>query len=325
MTRLVVFPSPIAATIAVIFVGCRAPGPMATQALLDDLDQRYEAIQVHSEPFGPGGGIVLETAYRTLRDGKAQGRWPVVGLEDLWVEAIQEGATLFNDPARRWGKTTAEETKDMIGQTTIGPWQITVTNVKTKYGLPYGVRPGWPDARVYAYCRDHPGIQVKMIADYIQEAYTKYGRRGPYGIQRYFWLEGYTRGWIGQGEWNKSVLPKPPDGDWRKLTPEMKADTGFYAKQILVGWRGNPRGLLYWLWVTGDLDGAREALRTWRDQTRMIWDDTVGDAVSTDEPGAFAISPADLEYMERFPECHRVITRLVKTVLSEPAAPEHAN
>jgi hypothetical protein len=240
-----------------------------------------------------------------------------VGLEDLWTECIQEGAGLFNDPDRRWGKTTAEETKDMIGQTTIGPWQITVTNVKTKYGLPYGVRPDWSDEKVYTYCRDHPDIQAKMIADYVQEAYTKYGRRGPYGIQRYFWLEAYVRGWIGQGRWDLSVLPTPPDGDWRRLTPAMKANTGFYAKQVLVGWRGNPRGLLYWLWATNDLDAVREVLRTWRYQKKMVWDEKLGDAVSTDEPGNFAIRPRDLKYMRPFTECHTVLTRLVNEVLAE--------
>lgn len=294
-------------------LGCRtAPAPRTSrQASLDDLDRRYEAILERIEPFGEGGKIVLDTAYRVLREGKAEGKWPRVGLEDLWAESIKEGRSLFNQPERRWGKTTAEETKDMIGQTTIGPWQITVTNVKTIYGLPYGVQPDWPDAKVYVYCRDHPEIQAKMISDYIQEAYTKYGKRGPYGIQRYFWLEAYVKGWIGQGEWDKSVLPTAPDGDWTKLTPEMKADTGFYAKQLLLGSRHNPYGLLYWLWVTGDEAGIREALRTWRDQKKRVWDDELGDAVLTEEPGDFAIRPEDLKYLEQFPECHADLTRLV--------------
>ncbi len=280
------------------------------------LDHRYQAILAHSEPYGPGGKIVLDVAYRVLQEGHAAGRWPQVSLEDLWTEAIQEGGGLFNQPERRWGKTTAAETKDMIGQTTIGPWQITVTNVKTKYGLPYGVQPDWPDAQVYAFCRDHPEIQVRMIADYIEEAYTKYGRRGPYGIQRYFWLEGYTRRWIGQGAWDKSVLPEPPGGDWTKLTDAMKADTGFYAKQVLIGWRGNPRGLLYWLWVTGDEAGIRAALRNWRDQRKMIWDEGAGDAVLTSQPGEFAIQPEDLRYVPR-PECSAALTRIVHEVLAE--------
>ena len=304
-------------SVFVSVAGCTGALRVPEPAIVRDLDRRYEAILRHAEPYGDGGGIVLGVAYRVLREGKAAGKWPVVGLEDLWAESIQEGAGLFNDPDRRWGKTTAEETKDMIGQTTIGPWQITVTNVKTKYGLPYGVRPDWPDHKVYTYCRDHPEIQAKMIADYIQEAYTNYGRRGPYGIQRYFWLEAYVRGWIGEGAWDKSVLPTAPDGDWKKLTPEMKADTGFYAKQLLVGWRGNPRGLLYWLWVTGDVDGIRQALRTWRDQRVMIWDDKLQDAVLTTEPGDFAIRPDDLRYMRKFPECHAELTRIVAQILEE--------
>lgn len=296
---------------------CQAPQPRPSPAQLADLDQRFQAIADHSAAYGPGGKIVLETAYRTLRTGQAEGKWPLVGLEDLWVEAIQEGGALFNQPDRRWGKTTAAETKDMIGQTTIGPWQITVTNVKSKYGRPYGAQPDWSDAQVYAYCRDHPEMQVQMIADYIQEAYSTYGPRGPYGIQRYFWLEAYVRGWIGQGKWDQSVLPNPPDGDWTKLTPEMKADTGFYAKQILLGWRGNPRGLFYWLWVTGDTAAIRDTLRTWRDQRQMVWDATANDAVATNEPGDYAIYPADLQYVKVFPECHTELVNLVLEVLME--------
>lgn len=307
----------VALGVMLMLSGCATVPATRAQADLKDLDRRYAALLEHSDPYGPGGKIVLDTAYRVLREGHAEGRWPLVGLEDLWVEAIQEGAGLFNQPDRRWGLTTAAETKDMLGQTTIGPWQITVTNVKTKYGLPYGVNPDWPDAKVYTYCRDHPEIQARMICDYIQEAYTKYGRRGPYGIQRYFWLEGYTRGWIGQGAWDKSVLPEPPGGDWTRLTPEMKADTGFYAKQILVGWRGNPRGLLYWLWVTGDVDAIRDTLRTWRDQRLMVWDESIGDAVLTDQPGNFAVHPDDLRYVAAFPECYADLVRLVNEVLAE--------
>ncbi|MCP4594598.1 MAG: hypothetical protein GY842_28030 [bacterium] len=298
-------------------VGCRSC-PQTMEGLSPPtLDQRHTAILAHSKPYRDGGRTVLEVAHRVLREGQAHGKWSAVGLEDLWVEAIQEGASLFNDPQRCWGRTTAVETKDMLGQTTIGPWQITITNVKTVYGLPYGVQSDWPNDRVYAFCRAHPEIQAGMIADYVQEAYTRYGRRGPYGIQRYFWLEAYVRGWIGQGTWDESVLPTPPDGDWCKLTPEMKADTGFYAKQVLLGWRGNPRGLLYWLWVTGDEDAIRDALRAWRDQRKMVWDDVRSDAISTSQPGGFAIQPADLRHLLEFPECYGVVERIVREVLEE--------
>jgi len=303
-----------------IATGCQT---MATRSKkvspVSDLDRRYQAIVQNIEPYGEGGKIVLDIAYRVLREGKAEGKWSLVGLEDLWAESIQEGRGLMNDPDRRWGKTTAEETKDMIGQTTIGPWQITITNVKNIYGLPYGISPDWPDSKVYVYCRDHPEVQAKMIADYIQEAYTKYGKRSPYGIQRYFWIEAYVKGWIGQGIWDKSVLPEAPGGDWTKLTPEMKADTGFYAKQVLVGWKHSP-GLLYWLCVTGDQAGIREALRTWRDQKIMVWDDNLGeggDATLTSKPGQFAVQPGDFKYLEAYPECQGLLQNLAREVLDE--------
>ncbi len=313
------FPLHAATIIGLLLAGGCGSAVRARQAV-GDLDRRHQAIAAASDAYGEGGGIVLDTAWRVLREGRAEGRWPLVGLEDLWVEAIQEGASLFNKPDRRWGMTSAAETKDMIGQTTIGPWQITVTNVRTRYGLPYGVSPDWSEAEVYAFCRDHPEIQVKMIADYIQEAYTDYGRRSPYGIQRYFWLEGYTRGWIGRGRWDESVLPTPPDGDWTKLTPEMKADTGFYAKQVLLGWRGNSRGLLYWLCVTGDDEALRDTLRTWRDQRRMTWNEASSRAVQTDEPGGYVVKAEDLKYLEAHPACHTKVRRIVEEVLRERTA-----
>jgi len=303
--------------VATLFVACTPVGWAVAEATSPTLETRYERIVARMEPFGEGGKIVLDVAHDVLSEGRADGKWDLVGLEDLWAESIKEGGVLFNKPEKRWGKTTAEETRDMIGQTTIGPWQITVTNVKNEYGLPYGVQEDWSNNQVMDYCREHPEIQAKMISDYIQKAYTQYGKRSPYGIQRYFWLEAYVKGEIGQGEWDKSVLPVAPDGDWRKLTPEMKADTGFYAKQLVCGNSHNPHGLLYWLCVTGDGEGIRDLLRTWRDQKKMIWDADKKDAVLTDEPGHFAIHAEDLKYMERFPECHSRVTKLVNEVLAE--------
>ena len=163
--------------------------------------------------------------------------------------------------------------------------------MKNTFGIPYGIRPDWPEAKVYAFCRDHPEVQAKMIADYIQNSYSKYGHRGPYAIQNYFWFEAYVRGWIGQGEWDKSVLAEAPGGDWRKLTPEMKANTGFYAKQVLVGHRGNPQGMLFWFWAAGDTQTVRETLRTWRDQKKMVYNAEEKSSVLSADPGGFAIQP----------------------------------
>ena len=42
-------------------------------------------------------------------------------------------------------------------------------------------------------------------------------------------------------------------------------ETGFYAKQLLLGSRFNPEGLLYWLYVSGDLQAIRQTLQTWSD------------------------------------------------------------
>jgi len=282
-----------------------------------DLDRRYEAILAASAPFGEGGREVLEVAYRVLREGRAEGRWPLVGLEDLWAEAIKEGTVLFNRPERRWGLTTADETADMLGQNTIGPWQITVRNVRYIYGRPYGIEPDWPDVKVYTFCRDNPDIQARMIADYIQEAYEKYGRRSPYGIQCYFSLRAFVRGTIGMGRWDQSVLPAAPGGNPALISPQDKANTGFYAKQLLLGTRTQPHGLLYWLWVTGDLDAIREVLRVWRDQRCFVWDEIRQKPRLTNVDGLFAIQPDDLKYLAVFPGCCPAVQPLVREVLAE--------
>jgi hypothetical protein len=99
----------------------------------------------------------------------------------------------------------------------------------------------------------------------------------------------------------------------------MKADTGFYAKQVLVGWKHSP-GLLYWLCVTGDGAGIREALQIWRDQKIMVWDDSVsegGDAVLTSQPGRFAVQPEDFKYLDAYPQCQRLLQNLAREVLDE--------
>jgi len=266
---------------------------------IDALQNRFTQILARSDQFGDGGKIVLETAYHTLAAGQAIGRWPDVGLEDLWTHAIKEGGVLFNKPDARWAKTGPQETKDMIGQTTIGPWQITVGNVKNKFGQPYGVSPDWPDADVFTYCKARPEMQAGMISDYIQEAYAQYGRRSPYAIQKYFWLEAFIKNEISQAaEWDKSVLPNPPDGDWKKLTPAMKADTGFYAKQIVCGTKENPNGLLWWLWVTHAHDEIREVFMTWRRQSVRVWDEAKSTATATGEQTiTFAITRDDLRYI----------------------------
>lgn len=250
-----------------------------------------------SRDTGDGGRQVLETGYHALAAGRALLRWPEVGLEDLWAHALKEGRSLFNNDNARWGRTGPRETKDMIGQTTIGPWQITIQNVQNDYGLPYGITPEWKQGDVFDYCQNNPAVQAGMICDYIQRSYSTLGKRSPFAIQRYFWLEAFVKTEIGQGTWDKSVLPNPPDGDWKKLTPEMKADTGFYAKQILLGTSYNPRGLLYWLWATGDLEGLKGTLDAWKTQRDGTWDAAANTVKWGEATGRYAIKAEDLKYV----------------------------
>lgn len=291
--------------------GADPPAPIQA-----DLDARYEALRAECGPYGPGGEAVLEVAYRVLREGRADGLWPDVGLEDLWAEAVKEGAVLFNRPERRWGLTRSDDSLTLAGQKTLGPWQMTVSNIKNAYGLPYGIEPEWSDTQVYRFCRARPELQARMIADYIQEAYSLYGRRGPYGIQRYFALSPFVRGEIGRGEWDDPVLPSGSGGP-SSLSAAAKAGTGFYGKQLLLGTYACPRGLLYWLWVTGDFEGIRRTLRTWRDQRLMVWDAARNRPVLTEEDADFDIRPEDLKYLEQFPECHADLVELVREVQAE--------
>lgn len=262
-----------------------------------DLQQRFERLLAASGDYGAGGREVLEVAYHVLAAGRALRRWPDVGLEDLWAHAIKEGRSLFPDPRRRWGRTGPLETRDMIGQTTVGPWQMTLDNVRRVYGLPYGIAPDWSEARVFEFLRGEPAVQAGMICDYIQLSYSTLGRRSPHAIQRYFWLEAYVRGEIGRGAWDRSVLPVAPDGDWTRLTPAMKADTGFYAMQVVAGAESNPHGLLWWLWVSGDVEGIADLLRTWRDEPARTWDEAAGESRPTTRPGGFALSREHLRYL----------------------------
>src|SRR5262245_53346001 len=211
------------------------------------LMQRYERIRNSAASHGPGGLAVLDMAYKAMSDSR------LAGLEDLWATALKEGRTLFRSD-RLWKATGPGETGDMLGQTTIGPWQITIENAR-EYGSVYGVQSDWSTSKVAAFLEQHPELQAKIAHDFIEESYRNLGRRTPMAIQRYFWLDGYLQKKIGQGPWHASVLAKPG----------AMENTGFYAKQLLLGSRFNPQGLLYWLYISEDKAGIQETLRTWFD------------------------------------------------------------
>ena len=295
------------------------PAAARVAATLDPVAADFHKMRAASGAFGDGGVIVLTVGAEALTEGKKAGKWPDVELTDLWAHAIKEGSVLFNAPERRWGKTGPEETADIIGQTTIGPWQMTIQNVKHKYGPKYGVDPAWDDEAVYTFCRDNPKVQASMISDLIQENYDLLGKRSPYAIQCYFWLEAYAKREIGQGPWDKRVLPTAPDGDWKKLTPEMKADTGFYAKQLVCGSPTNHYGLLYWLAVTEKDAEIADLLRTWKNQYHRAWDAKSGTTIRTAQPGNFAIGEEDLKYLAAFPAEHARVLGILKQLAGERA------
>lgn len=212
------------------------------------LEERLQRIEADSGEYGDGGLSVLKSAFAALSGGQYQ----LVGLEDLWATALKEGRTLFPNK-RLWGATSPIQTGDMLGQTTIGPWQITIANAR-EFGAGHGVVKTWSDSQVVSFLESSPAVQARISADFIEDSYVRYGRRAPYAIQSYFWLDAFARKKIGQGAWYASVLAK---------SPEQMAQTGFYAKQLLLGSRFNPEGLLYWLYRTGDETAVRDTLALW--------------------------------------------------------------
>jgi len=215
------------------------------------LQDRFEKIEAVSAEYGAGGQAVLREAFATLshRD------YSQTGIEDLWAIALKEGKNLF-DRQILWSSTGPLQTGDMLGQITIGPWQLTLTNAR-RYGKLYGIQPSWNDNQLVSFLREAPRIQASLAADYIEEAYRTHGRRTPYALQSYFWLDAFLQKRIGQGPWYASVIADKPDQ--RRLT-------GFYAKQLQLGSRFNPKGLLYWLYTTGDEEAILEILRSWAER-----------------------------------------------------------
>lgn len=213
------------------------------------LEQRLQRLQSHSAQYGSGGALVLTNAYQAL----SEGHYELVGMEDLWATALKEGRTLFSSK-KLWSATPPGQTEDMLGQTTIGPWQITIANAR-EFGALHGVVKTWSDSQVSSFLETRPVVQARIAADFIEASYSNFGRRAPLAIQSYFWLEAFAEKRIGQGPWYASVLSK---------SPGQMTQTGFYAKQMLLGSRFNPEGLLYWLYRTGDEPAVRETLALWK-------------------------------------------------------------
>ena len=205
------------------------------------LDVRYERIRKMAATYGPGGSAVLETARKALHHGN----YSLVGLEDLWAIALKEGRTLFGSSSL-WGITGPAETGDMLGQSTIGPWQIALQNGREGC-LRYRLK--------FSELEKNHELQARIAADLIEEAYKTLGKRTPLAIQKYFWLDAFLAKRIGQGHWYASVL---------SADASARQQTGFYAKQVLLGSRFNPEGLLYWLYVTGDRKEIERVLRAWQ-------------------------------------------------------------
>jgi len=290
----------------------KGSGSMTNLDRISLLEKKYQLMLQEIDRYGPGGKEVLTVAYTALKEGYAEGKWPDVYLEELWTHALQEGLALFNTP-RLWGPTTAEETGDMLGQLTVGPWQMTLQNIKI-YSLKYGGDPSWSDTEWLSWIKANPVIQAKMISDFLQNLCDLYGKFSIYCIQAYFWLEPFVKGEIGQGPWYKSPVAKSPTGRWQDITPEDKRQTGCYAKQIILGNWYNPHGLLYWLYVTKDEETIKYILELWnKKQKKYVWDEERKIAVATEEKlTGYEIKEEDIIYCSCHPEFKEYIKNLLR-------------
>ena len=93
----------------------------------------------------------------------------------------------------------------------------------------------------------------------------------------------------------------------------MKRDTGFYAKQILLGTDYNRRGLLYWLWVTDDHAAIKATLQAWADQRDGSWDEAESQAKLIGPRGRYHISVDDLQYVPD-EACRKVIADAIASI-----------
>ncbi len=282
----------------------------------------HKIIQLHKDArnmrsiivqkWGKGGLDVFNTAVKALEIGYKNGEYKLISIEDLWVEALQEGKILFNKPHNiRWGVTPAKMTGDMLGQTTVGPWQMTIWNIKKNYGPKYGITQKMSNKDIVNWCIKNPIYQARMIADYIENAYEKYGKRNPYAIQSYFWLDAYVKGEIGQSKkWWKSPVAKPPIGKtYKDLTPEMKKDTGFYAKQIVCGTPHQPYGLLFWLAYNDKEKEIAQLLHTWKHAKKLKWDEKLNKPILSSIPANFEITKKDLLF---FPKEYAELKKMIE-------------
>src|SRR5262249_17851477 len=142
-----------------------------------DVSESCPRIRAASAQYGNGGLLVLNQACEAISGGP----YHLVRIEDLWATALKEGRTLF-DSKNLWGPTGPAQTKDMLGQTTIGPWQITLANAR-EYGARYGIHNEWTDSQLISFVQGQPGTQARLAADFIEDSYRDFGLRSPLAIQ----------------------------------------------------------------------------------------------------------------------------------------------
>ncbi len=281
-------------------VGAQEAVPQET---LDKLEKQYSEIGVRLNRFlsrttgdykPANKQAELDACHDGLKKLYEQGRAPLVELADLWALQWSVPHILMHVKKGEDG-LEARADKELL----------------MKYGSDCGFKADWSSVEMGNYLQDHPESEAMLAAEKLQDLYSTFGKRSPYALQGYkFKLRPFLNGETAQGAWDDVAVTNK---ETRKTN-----FTGFYAKQLLLGrpdqlfgtaarmgmGKGNRSqeyeivqpGILYWLWVSDDKEGIKDALAVWRNQAKWVWNNDKKIPVSTQEPGQYEIKKEDIKY-----------------------------
>jgi hypothetical protein len=318
----------LAAALLLLLPGCASATPA------EALRVKYERMK----PFMRNAveREVLDVSYRALEEGRRDGRWMRVNLEDLMAHARQESGGVLDALAegrdissfRSVGHTVwgfhQLPSNDLLGFISFSVWQTITPNylwfgkdISPKLAALYAragsestqgscspIPNGFPrkgfdgmNDELAAAVEAEPALHAKVIAALVDENYRERGVRSPAAVRAYFWS-------AIQKDLEPSMWLNPvryPD-DIAPMPSNHCADNnakkrGDYGKQVMLGNTYNDRGALYWYAVTRDETEIEQIVRTWSQDRARI---TKRDYVLLRERG-------HLRYAEKNPEIYEYV------------------
>lgn len=298
----------------------------------NSLEQKRDMMLKHAN-----GGVereLINRAYEVLVEGKAQGKWKNVALEELMgyanqesKEALQkmeqEGVTgdavwLFKSPAG----------EDLCGYISWSVFQLVTANYLelgyqynagfTKLYQDYVVKYNatvWDftdkirevegverSRELFAQLVDRfdaifasdPEIHIKVACDIITANYATYGTRAPNAIREYFWLMIQKN--LNPDNW---LNPVRYDDDIPPTPENGNTDNnaykrGDFGKQVMLGTFYNDRGMIYWFAVTQDEQEISKIVNIWSSDPARL---KKADYQLLKDKGY-------LQYIEKYPEIY---------------------